>query len=429
MSSAERGAPFWFPDAILTVPVIFMPAAIDPFELPRWLLLGLLAAIYLALEGTKAFRTGRAWKPIHFLQFYLFIFSAIHALASPSFPAAAHAFMVPALWLLFNVFASASPEATRKAISWMTILGAIQAAYGLFQYAGYDPLFTTAAWASGPRMSMAGTIGTPSIYGIYLGLSLLAGLHCLLTSPRRILFGSSVALMAVALLLNNTRSAILGTGLGVAWMLIRRLHKKALPFLAAVFLAAVALLALHTGLRQRWLELFKFKQTHSATIRSFYWKVTWRAIADKPWLGHGPGSFSRTYFDTQADLLSRKALDPPELIQPMLWAHNDYLQIWLEYGLPGLLLMMFLLGHVAWRFAKRGRKEAGVEDLAGSGILLGAFSALFLFPCYHPTTLVYLLYFFSLTSGYDVSALQKPGMHDEAGDLDSSDSTKETRVF
>jgi O-antigen ligase len=400
MNTPERGTPFGFLAAVLTVPVVFMPAATDPFSLSRWLLLGILAALYAALKGSRAFSVP-AWKPVHFLLLYLFVFSAIHALANPSFPAAAHALMVTALWLLCAAFASASPEAARKTMAWMALLGAVEAIYGLFQFAGYDPLFVTAAWASGPRMSMAGTIGTPSIYGIHLGLSLLAGLHCLLTSGRRILFGSLTALMAVALVFNNTRSAIVGTGLGVGWMLMRRLQRKALPVLAVAVLAAAALLMFHSGLRQRWTELLSFKQTHSATIRGFYWRVTWAAVSDKPWLGYGPGSFSRTYFDTQADLLSRKVLAPPEPLQPMLWAHNDYLQVWLEYGLPGLLLLIWVLGHAVFRCVRRGRVGTEIENPASSGILLGAFSALFLFPLYHPSTLVPLLYYLALATGQE----------------------------
>lgn len=403
MSDPDHRTPFWFLAAILTVPVIFAPAATDPFSLSRWLLLGILATLYTALKGSRAFSVS-AWKPAHFLLLYLFVYSGIHALASPSFPMAARALMIPVLWVLFNAFACTSPEFTRKAVVWMAILGAVEAVYGLFQYAGYDPLFTVAAWASGPRMAMAGTIGTPSIFGIYLGLSLLAGLHCLLASPRKILFGSMVTLTAVALVFNNTRSAIAGAGLGAGWMLLRRFRKKALPVFIAVILAASVLLSLKGDLRQRWVELLSFKQTHSATIRGFYWKVTWSAIAAKPWLGYGPGAFSKTYFDTQEALLSRKALDPPELIQPMLWAHNDYLQVWLEYGLPGLLLLIFVLGYAVFRSVRRGRGGTENENPAFSGILFGAFSALFLFPLYHPSTLVLLLYFLAASRRSNLAA-------------------------
>ncbi len=74
-----------------------------------------------------------------------------------------------------------------------------------------------------------------------------------------------------------------------------------------------------------------------------------RMIQDHPWLGTGLGGFRLLYpryrLFAEADTAGG-------------WIHNDYLQLWLETGLPGLLLLLGLAVWTAW---------AGWRTLRGGG--------------------------------------------------------------
>lgn len=389
MSATDRPISTWFFCAALTVPVVALPGSIDPFELPRWLLAGLLPLGLVAMGRARSLLKPLTWSPVHVLLAYLMLFSLAHFLAAPSVVQASHLLFAAALWGLFNAFRSALPTQRDGAFRWLVALGTLQALYGIFQYAGWEPIFVREPWATGPRMAMAGTIGTPAIYGIFLGLAILAGLEVLSRSRNKLWPAAALGLMGVALLLNNTRSAIAGTAVGAIVLISGRFGKRMWVLLPAGLLAAGLFIAAMPDLRQRWMELADLRGTHSATIRSFYWNVTWEAIILRPLLGHGPGSFSRTYFDTQGDLLSAGRIEPPEVIQPMLWAHNDYLQIWLEVGLLGLILFVLCLGWAGWPRRLEGRWQSD-----GAAWLI-AITALFLFPFFHPSTLLVILWIYS----------------------------------
>lgn len=62
------------------------------------------------------------------------------------------------------------------------------------------------------------------------------------------------------------------------------------------------------------------------------WAATWEMILDRPWLGYGPGLFWIVY------PAYRHASDG----SASMFAHNDYLEFWLETGVPGLLLIIML---------------------------------------------------------------------------------------
>jgi len=69
-------------------------------------------------------------------------------------------------------------------------------------------------------------------------------------------------------------------------------------------------------------------------------------IADHPWLGNGLGSFRLLYPSYRL---------PEEAGTGGGWVHNDYLQLWLEGGLPMLVLLLALVGWVAWAMWRNAR--------------------------------------------------------------------------
>ncbi len=110
-------------------------------------------------------------------------------------------------------------------------------------------------------------------------------------------------------------------------------------------------------------------------------KSAWLMIQDHPWLGTGLGTFRLLYPQYRAS---------DEAATAGGWVHNDYLQVWLEAGLPMLLLMLGLAAWVAWSIWKTMR-EAGPDALPRMGYL-AAIAAIQLH------ALVNFLFFFSMVS-------------------------------
>jgi O-antigen ligase len=81
-------------------------------------------------------------------------------------------------------------------------------------------------------------------------------------------------------------------------------------------------------------------------------KSAWAMVLDHPWLGNGLGSFR---------LLYPRYRSPEEFNTGGGWVHNDYLQLWLEAGLPMLLLLLALAAWVivqVWRALREDRPQA-----------------------------------------------------------------------
>ncbi len=90
--------------------------------------------------------------------------------------------------------------------------------------------------------------------------------------------------------------------------------------------------------------LYKFKQG-SADGRLLMWQVSWEMIKDKPIIGWGPGGFEAHYGNYQAEWFkSGKGTPEHELVAGIPEApFNEFIRIWIEYGLVGVLLVFGML--------------------------------------------------------------------------------------
>lgn len=77
-----------------------------------------------------------------------------------------------------------------------------------------------------------------------------------------------------------------------------------------------------------------------ADARIPYWQAAWRGVGEKPWLGHGPESFTPYYEHEWPNNSKLRAL--PSHV------HNFFLQLLFERGLIGLLAVLILLLALFW---------------------------------------------------------------------------------
>ena len=185
----------------------------------------------------------------------------------------------------------------------------------------------------------AGLSQHPNYLGGYLMVSLFA---CLLLARQswqhqrqRVLSLLLAVIVCLGLIATLSRSAILGTGIGLLpliVMLLRSLdvarRRLILAAFGVVLVVGVVLVLIATrgDLATRFLM-----------GREFFFADSWREIQRSPLLGTGAGALILTI---------DKHGSPLAVALPV---HNVYLYIWAEAGLVGMLLFVLACGAVLWR--------------------------------------------------------------------------------
>jgi O-antigen ligase len=115
----------------------------------------------------------------------------------------------------------------------------------------------------------------------------------------------------------------------------------------------------------------------------------WQA---SPWHGHGPGSYARDGqpYRLAAEQRLQRRLLPPVTATGFAEAHNDYLQLAAEAGLPALLVALLGLGMLLDRLFLRASDDPEARALAGM-LVAGAVAALAWFPLQVPLLALMLL--------------------------------------
>jgi len=164
--------------------------------------------------------------------------------------------------------------------------------------------------------------------------------------PRRqsFILGLVLFVLFLSVFLSASRGAALSLGISVgllAALTFRSVSRRSLWLLLG--LLAVAFLSTkysHGELGERLVQMTQ------DTPRHLIWESSWNLLQAAPWQGIGLGLFYLAY----------TAYRNPQDVSGGFFAHNDYLQIWIETGLPGLILLLAVLLSALWLFARALRK-------------------------------------------------------------------------
>jgi O-antigen ligase len=137
----------------------------------------------------------------------------------------------------------------------------------------------------------------------------------------------------------RTASVALLLSLCVALILSLKGRRAALPTLAIATLAVVSILA-YRPTRERFLVGLT---PAGGGYRSEILSTGLRAVAEHPLAGAGLGRFRPSYFGSPET--------HPQVIENPGKAHNQFLSIAAELGIPGLLLFLLFLGRMARSFS------------------------------------------------------------------------------
>lgn len=174
---------------------------------------------------------------------------------------------------------------------------------------------------------------------------------------------SSILILAV-LVLTKSRGAWLGTAVGLGIVLIYRWPRLRWPALSLVVLLLIA--GLMIGPTQVAQALAAAPVVGGWEGRLELWSRALEAIADYPFTGIGMGTFDRVVPLRYPYVLLAGA----ELAIPH--AHNLFLQVAVDLGLPGLVAFVALLGIVLTTAVRSARAWAREQDLALQAVGLAA---------------------------------------------------------
>jgi len=145
----------------------------------------------------------------------------------------------------------------------------------------------------------------------------------------------------------------------------------------------------------------------SAEGRLLIWKITTGMISENPLLGKGFGSFGARYNNYQAEYFkSGKGTEREKyLADNVNYAHNEYLQIWAEFGLLGLSLFLFIIYYIL-NYKNETNDHGNYLLSAKASIVTICVTAFFSFPFHIIPTLLNFI-FFIILAAYRKKALSK----------------------
>lgn len=253
--------------------------------------------------------------------------------------------------VMYAFWPAAWQRRLEERVSWSLIIwGLYEGIYGLLQVYGY-------AASNHSLYVLTGTFYNPGPYSGYMAMVCPIALYECLRLSRKpsgawaTRIGRCVALFAFLLCLcvlpsGMSRSAWLAAGSGILFVLFfcldgrKRIaacfqaRRRRATGISVVLLCAV--LAMGAG-------AFRLKRD-SANGRLFIWKITCRAIAEKPWLGHEE-SFPCLYGEAQEKYFAagNYTADEERIAGSPEYAFNEYLQLIAERGILSFVLVVVLL--------------------------------------------------------------------------------------
>jgi len=389
---------------VVLIPTVFYPKIINIFNPVKILTFSLLIIIGLMFWGfnvlkKEEFKLVSSPLNIPVLSFIIICILSLIWSNSPFVSLKELPLFLPGPLLYFMIVNNIHHEKQiNRIISAILIIGGLFGIYGIFQYNGIDFAFWIGNYGRG---KVFGFFGNAGYFSEYFLIGILA-------------MGSTIAL-------TFTRTPYLALGVSFIFMgffffasrgksFFKENKKIFIVILIAVILI-VSLFVIPTPLSEKGTVISKIKERASVTQlvsefstgrRMAIWKYSTLIIKDYPWLGSGIGTFKYNSLRYQAKFLDQgenRSLYPYGIAEKV---HNEYLQIWTELGIIGLLVFIWLV----FTYFNYGLKtlKRSKDNIYRQGIIIGLMGSViaflvdcvFWFPLHHSFTSFLLWLYLSL---------------------------------
>ena len=328
-------------------------------------LLNTLAWLWKAMCGRRTLRFGTLDFSVLllcllFLCGGLFGAGGIDGLKNGAFMAVLLSFWFPAV----NFFSQNIWK--RRGLFALKSAGICSALWGIGQYlfSDLELLFVDTSRFSDIGRRVCGPFLNPNFFAEYLLLITPFFLATLLDPSQpvrsRCIHGIGLAIMLFALVFTWTRGAWLGILVAMLFLLISFSKTSFGILLLSLFPVGALIPFLPHSVIHRFLSIGSFSDS-SVRYRLYTWRGVWRMVRAHIWgIGTGDTAFHRIY--------PQYAVSGTESV---MHAHQLFLQIWVELGIPGLLLCLFLLCQILFFSAYGLKRFHGKERAFFLGALCG----------------------------------------------------------
>jgi len=426
-SEWDEGIFFVLVITVILIPIIFYPYCIPVFQPIKELAFQLLSLLALVLFLLKLIASEKiAWSKtgldIPVLLYLLFgslslIWSVniYHSITALPF------FLAGPIMCYIITQSIKEQRFIDRLLFIVIIMGTLMGAYGIFQYFGIDFEFWTGNVGRG---QVFGLFGNVNYFAEFLILPLSLSIGLLFTYRKaynRFLLFFAVIIMGAALFLTFTRGSYLAIALTIPVLLFvflksttekaeKKYYKKLLLYFLLLIIIGLSIIYIphpfnrkNTPLGQLRSRVTISSLTSGSSIlrRVAIWKFTWMMIEDNLLLGSGLGTYDYLSLKYQAEFFAEDNNRDRYPHGFAVQTHNEYLQMWSELGIIGLLFFLGILfiyyrNVLYYIHQVNDKQKALIISLAG-GVTAILIDAIFGFPLQLAASLSLFWIFIGLT--------------------------------
>ena len=413
---------------IVIIPVAFYPYSIPKFAPLKELSFQLLVLFGLTMWTLKKISTDSIGWRVNSLDIPIFLFLLLGCLSLIWSTNIYNSILFIPLFIvgpiLFFIVTNSIQEQKTIDTLLLTIIivGLAMGIYGILQYLGIDFEF----WEGNVgRQRVMGLFGNVNYFAEYLilPLSLTIGLiFAKNTIFNKLFLFIALFVMGLALLLTFTRGSYLAIAITIPVILFlyfkssankqnKLFYKKIILYFILLAIIALAIIYIPHPLNREDSTLGKLRSrvtieslTSGSSVlrRVATWKFTWMMIEDYPIFGTGIGTYGYHSLKYQAEFFAQgdnRALYPHGFA---VQAHNEYLQLWSELGIIGLLILLWLIftyyRNVIINIHKMEVKQKAIVIGLAGGVTAVLIDAVFGFPLQLAASLSLFWMFLGLTA-------------------------------
>ena len=404
---------------IITLPALFIHKYVYNFRINQTLIINLLIFVIFTFYILNTIKEEKIKCSRNFLNLYILLFilfAAISIILNNSLLISQRDFLVFLSYFLiyFLVRNNIKTKETLKfSLKLFFITVSLMSLYLIIQYYGFDPFLSDIS-------RLTSTLGNRNYVSGYLALVFPVTLSLFLIESKKrnkILYIAVLLITYTAIIICHTRAiwiALFFSLILFIYLLSRykitiilRDNKRWLIILLSLFLLITLTYSTDNPLNrssitaaERAVSTFDMRGS-SLRARLLIWNSTIDMIKDKPLFGSGLGTFPLHYLNYQADFLQNNP-DYLQFLGKAAEAHNEYLQIWAEMGIIGLLSFLLII-IIFYRTNLDSIKK--IKTIEGKIIIIGLISgvtvtlvhSIFSFPFHIPAVAAAFWFIVGLT--------------------------------